>query len=564
MIVSAYCRVSTDSELQERSFQTQMDFFNVEIEKRGHKLFKVYGDEGETGTQLNNRKEFKQMLYDAGIDIVESYRTDARRNKYGNIDKRIKKKHLNYEESDRKPLFDEIWVKNTSRFARNTLSYSIILALRNKGVHVYFMEQDINTKNFNADFLLQLFQLFDSQDSRDKSSKVKTGLINRANLYNTISTTNRIYGYKYKKETNSLEIIEKEAEVIREIYKLYLDGYGIRRIINELEEKEYRTRQNKTFSISTIRRILQNEKYCGTNVRNKYTYGRVFSKMSYAHINPKSEWIITENHERIPPIIDKATFEKAQEILANNVFHQKQQGVYKGISEYAGLVYCQHCGAVYYSNVDSGRRFYNCSTKKKKGTKVCNNPNVSEAKIKEFLSNDEIASSLLFYIGEQRKLLKKLEEYLKRQYSVDKDAEVKNLKLILDELESKKDRYIELFSNGIIGMVEVNKKTTPLNVKIAEVKESIELTSKHNNDLDTDITEVQEALQYLANETNRITHEYMTNTGIFTEKNIAKEIEKIIVNEDGTLEAEYKIVARLSEQFSKYNKLLNSFKKKSA
>ena len=561
MKISAYCRVSTDSEQQEKSYDAQQTYFNREIVVKGNELYRVYGDEGETGTKLNNRKQFKQMLYDAGINIVESFRQDARRNKYGNIDMRIKKMHINYEESDRIPLFDEIWIKNTSRFARNTLSFQIIQILRNKGVHIYFIEQNINTKDLSADFLLKLFQVFDEQESRDKSSKVSFGQKERGKTKNTISTTNKIYGFKYIKDTNTLEIIEDEATVVRLIYQLYIDGYGIRRIINHLEEKKLYTRNNKLFCTSSIRKILNNEKYCGTNVRNKYSYGKVFNRLSYAHTNDKSEWVIEEDHDRIQPIIDKETFNEVQEKLVSNVHHLGQQGIYKGISEYAGLIFCGGCGAVYYSNVDKGRKYYNCSIKKQKGVKICNNPNVSETKIKEILSKEEVCSSLMWYMMQQRQMLKSLEVLLRNQYSLDNKDIVLELKLQLGELEIKKNKYVELYSDSIISKENLTQKVEPINIRIEELNYRIEITGKHNKDIDIDISEVLQAQTDLFEEQERINKEYMESTGIFADKDFTKEIDKIIVNEDGSLEIEYKIMTRLIKQFSKNNKLLCELKK---
>ena len=152
MIVSAYCRVSTDSSDQTNSYENQQSYFNREIEAKGHTLFKIYKDFGLTGTKLSNRPEFEEMLTDAGIDI-KVINTDAR-------DKRLLRQHTVYELSDRKPKFNEIWIKNTSRFARNTLSYTLITLLRQKHVNVYFIEQNINTSDLAQDLLYKLISVF--------------------------------------------------------------------------------------------------------------------------------------------------------------------------------------------------------------------------------------------------------------------------------------------------------------------------------------------------------------------------------------------------------------------
>ena len=108
MIISAYCRVSTDSQDQLNSLENQRSYFEREIEAKGHTLYKVYYDKGLTGTKLSNRPAFEQMLIDAGIDVKKVF--------LDKHDKRVKRAHTIYEVSNRTPLFDEIWIKNTSRF----------------------------------------------------------------------------------------------------------------------------------------------------------------------------------------------------------------------------------------------------------------------------------------------------------------------------------------------------------------------------------------------------------------------------------------------------------------
>lgn len=111
------------------SYENQLSYFNREIITSGHELYKIYPDKGLTGTKLANRPQFLAMLRDAGIDVKHIH-TDKR-------DGRAKRSHVVYEISDRAPMFDEIWLKNTSRFARNTLSYEIITLLRQKKVNLF-------------------------------------------------------------------------------------------------------------------------------------------------------------------------------------------------------------------------------------------------------------------------------------------------------------------------------------------------------------------------------------------------------------------------------------------
>ena len=135
--IAIYCRVSTDSENQLNSLSNQKKMFLDRIESDNDILYDVFADEGLTGTKLNNRKEFNRMLELAGLDVVETI--NEKRLPNGNLDRRAKRKTTNFVVSDREPLFDYIYVKNTSRFARNTLSYDIICKLRQKNVHIFFL-----------------------------------------------------------------------------------------------------------------------------------------------------------------------------------------------------------------------------------------------------------------------------------------------------------------------------------------------------------------------------------------------------------------------------------------
>lgn len=362
MEVCAYARVSTDKKDQINSFENQKSFFQREIEKSGHKLTKIYADEGLTGTKLYNKPQFNQMLYDAGLDIVEN-KVNGR-------------KHIYSQASDRKPLFNEIWIKNTSRFARLTLSYEIINQLRQKNVYIYFLEQNIHTKDISQDLLLKLMQVFDEQDSKDKSSKVHWGHQEGARK-GVIMTNGNIYGYNYIQSENRLEIISEEAKVIKKIFELYGSGLGIRRIINYLTQNNILTRKGKEFSKSSISRILDNEKYAGYSVRQKYDVGMVVVGKHYPKKKDKEEWII-QRSDKIPAIIGEKLFQKCQDIRGSKVSTISQKGINKGSTEYAGLLICGKCGKPYTSNVDKGRRFYNCSNKKMHGLKACDNKNISK------------------------------------------------------------------------------------------------------------------------------------------------------------------------------------------
>lgn len=514
-IVSGYARVSTNSKDQENSFNNQRSFFEREVKKNKCVLFDFYADKGLTGTQLNNRAEFERMLHDAGID-VKKIRTDPR-------DKRKKFIHTVYELSDRKPLFDEIWIKNTSRLARNTLVSEIINLLRQKQVYVYFVEQNINTRDLSQDLLLKLVQVFDENESKDKSAKVRTGIKEGA-LKGVVHTNGSLYGYKYIQHENRLVVIPKEAKIIRYIFELYASGLGGRRIINKLNEKHMVTRNGKPFGKTTIRNILSNEKYAGLNNPLKYDNGLVFQKRTYAKV--RQNYIVKES-DRIPAIVSKDLFYQCRTILNTHVNHESQVGIYKGFSKYSGLVYCKKCGAVYYSNVDRGRHFYNCKTKKAEGTIKCDAPNISEAAIDKYIKNMASKGLSLALLEQQEQALKIVLTIIKERMSMLKSGRMDQIRNIDEKIEENKavlSRYYDLYAIQTSGGEALKNRIKEIDSAIYKLQnKKIEL-SKDTNVIVNEIKEMFSLYSLIVDAHNGKTK--------YSERETIDMIDKIIIGRD--------------------------------
>lgn len=518
MKIGGYARVSTDKTDQLNSLENQKYYFNTEIQSKGHELVNIYFDEGMTGTKLNNRDGFIKMLYDAGIDIKEV--------NYDKYKRKSKTKYI-YITSEREPLFDEIWIKNTSRFARNTLSFEIIQALREKHVNIYFIEQSINTKEISQDFMLKLFQLFDEQDSKDKSIKVKTG-IKSGIKRGIIHTSGKLYGYNYIVLENRLEIVPEEAEIIKKIFELYSNNHGIRKILQYLSSNNIHTRKGKDFVNNTIRNILSNEKYAGLNNRGKYDTGIVLMKNSYPKV--KNEYDIQDTG-KIPPIIDKELFFKCRDILYSKINYINQKGLNKGISEYAGLIYCDKCGSLYYSNRDRDKRttgkdlhFYNCSLKKKKGKTACDNPNVPVNLIEEEISklcNGKYKDSYIIPI-------KAFSSFALSQYKEKMYLRINNeTKEIVDSknrtLDSKRqglNRLTDLYLNLEIEKEDYINRSNIFKNEIEVLENEIKSIGKSNDEIFEDIQKIEQAISNI--ESLEVKEKY-------TKEELLKEVVKIKV-----------------------------------
>ncbi|MGS2777466.1 recombinase family protein [Robertmurraya sp. GLU-23] len=481
--VCAYCRVSTDSKDQENSFENQKSYFKREINKNeNYKLYKIYADKGITGTSLSKREQFNQMLFDGGLNIIDVQGEPTFR-----IDK------------DRKPLFNRIIVKNTSRFARNVEAIQIIRKLRGNGVFIDFLDIDLTTEQEDFEFVLNLFLNFDQQDSIDKSKKVRFGQFEGAKKGNIFVNT-KLFGYQYNVDSKELEIIEKEAEIIKIIFGLYVNAnLGIRKIIDYLDENGFKTREGNSFAKSTIKKILSNEKYCGVLVRNKFDTGTIFNKKKTPKLRPEHEWIVHE--DRVPAIIDKELFQNAQKMRKSKA--GKQRGINHGNSEFAGLIKCTQCGASYTRNNDKGRVFYNCSTKKTKGTKDCDNVNVQEYSIEEIIFG--LANGGLFHVflsnkDVQIKQLKEIKERMKQ--SIDKDSvnEVLNKRDELERLEKQKSKLLDLYLEDTFDKKQLSNKSGEIDERIGKINFEIKELSKEQSEIFDDIEEVNQIILKIESE----------------------------------------------------------------
>lgn len=132
------------------------------------------------------------------------------------------------------------------------------------------------------------------------------------------------FGYTRNQNTNEIEINTKESEVIKIIFEMYKNDYGLYQIYFFLQSRGYKTRSNIDFKISTISHLLNNEAFIGNYVYNKNNIIIVDGKKKRVKV-PEEKWIKVENI--FPPIIDVDTFNKVKEIKAYWNFIIKGDGI---------------------------------------------------------------------------------------------------------------------------------------------------------------------------------------------------------------------------------------------
>lgn len=196
--VAAYCRVSTDSDEQASSYEAQIEHYTLFIQNNPEwVLAGIFADDGISGTNTKKRDEFNRMIEECKI---------------GNI--------------------DMIITKSISRFARNTIDcLKYIRQLKALNIAVFFEKENINTMDSKGEVLLTIMASLAQQESESLSQNVKLGIQFRYQQGIVQVNHNRFLGYT-KDENKNLVIVPEEAEIVKRIYREYLDGANGSVILN--------------------------------------------------------------------------------------------------------------------------------------------------------------------------------------------------------------------------------------------------------------------------------------------------------------------------------------------
>ena len=274
--VAAYCRTSTNQEEQNSSLENQIAYYTAFIQSNPMWRFvAVYADQA-SGLHTKNRPAYRKLLRDC-----------------------------------RKGKIDLILVKSLSRFGRDAReAISTIRKLKQMNVGIYIELGGIFTMK-TPDSVIDLYAAFAQAESQTRSESIKFGIQNRMRSGRTILNHRQFLGYT-KGPDGVLQIVPEEAEIVRKIFELYIQGNGVRKIKKYLESHGIKTVTGKTeWSTSTIDRMLSNEKYVGQVLMQK-TYTPDFLTGKQVKNTGQKEMYLVENaHE---PIIDKETFDKVQKM----------------------------------------------------------------------------------------------------------------------------------------------------------------------------------------------------------------------------------------------------------
>lgn len=307
--VCAYIRVSTGSKAQANSYAVQINYYTKKIEENPLWEFAgIYADEAQTGTRIKGRDEFQTM-----IEECEN----------GNI--------------------DLIITKSVTRFARNTVeSIQTIRKLKALSIGIYFEEENINTLTEASEVMITILSSIAQGESENISSNNKWATIKRFQD-GTFIVCEPAYGYE-KDDEGNLMINPKEAEVIRMIFKYYLNGLGtylIAEKLNELRVPVKRTAEK--WQDRVIQDILKNPVYEGDLLLQKTFTESTFPFTRKKNKGQVEKYLIEDNH---PPIITREEAQAVREILKYRLGINKAGGN-KCNNRYlfSSRIVCRECGS---------------------------------------------------------------------------------------------------------------------------------------------------------------------------------------------------------------------------
>lgn len=348
--VAAYCRVSTDLEEQESSYEAQVRHYTEYIKANpAWELAGIYADEGISGTDTKKREEFNRMM-DACMA--------------GEI--------------------DLIITKSISRFARNTIDcLRSIRQLKAQQIAVYFEKENINTLDAKGEVLITIMASLAQQESQSISQNVKMGIHYQYQQGKVRINHSCFLGYT-KDASGNLVIVPDEAEIVRRIFREFLAGKSTRKIALDLTRDGVPTATGRgKWYDSTIRSMLRNEKYMGDALLQKFYTVDFLTKKKARNLGELPQYYVENNHE---PIISREIYQQAQGELLRREHLYSASGMREVHScKYAlsGHMVCGICGSSYRrmrSKIPTQNTIWRCKMHLTKST-ACEGRSVPEKEV---------------------------------------------------------------------------------------------------------------------------------------------------------------------------------------
>ena len=435
--VAAYARVSTDSDEQLTSYEAQVDYYTKYIQENPAWAFvKVYTDEGISAVTTKHREGFNQMIRDAlggKIDLIVT--------------------------------------KSVSRFARNTVdSLTNVRKLKEKGVEVFFEKENIYTLDSKGELLITIMSSLAQEESRSISENVTWGQRKRFADGKVSIPYGQFLGYK-KGSDGLPEIIPEQAEIVRDIYRIFMAGKSTNAIAKHLTQNKISTPGGReTWQRATVESILTNEKYKGSALLQKQFTVDFLTKQIKDNEGEVPQYYVEDSH---PAIIKPEEWDAVQVEMARRKNSKKRHNC---TSPFSGKIICGDCGEIYGSKVWHSTDKYKHTiwqcNHKFEGKRKCATPHLYEETIK-----DLFVQAISIYLSDRESLIDDL-RYIKRSLS-DTD--------FIDADIEKSEQELEMLAGMVRNCIMQNASATvsedDYRRQYAELSERYEALKVQHNEL---------------------------------------------------------------------------------
>ena len=455
--VAIYGRVSTEHEAQLSALENQLQWYDDQV--RYHPNWTVcerYIDEGITGTQAKKRPAFLRMIEDA-----------------------------------KNGKFDLIVTREVCRFARNVVDTLVVTReLKGIGVEVFFIDDNIWTMDGDGELRLSLMATLAQEESRKTSERVKAGQkISRDN--GVLYGNGNILGYDRVGDTYIIN--EEQAETVRMIYDLYLQGYGSMKIAKILTERKRKTASGLVkWSVSNIMRAIRNATYTGTKCYNKSRSNNFLEQKRINNLDMSTYEYVEGD---FPAIASQEVWDKAQKIRESRMkpslvsstktTHSKRDS--KDI--WVNKLRCS-CGSSYRKNKwhtkkDGGVSYgYQCYNQLNNGNKkkreelgldtdgYCDSRMITDWKL------DFMAKALLEHLWTERKesvliAIDLIKRYYRDERTADGKSDVVALQSKLEKANSRLQNLIAMRADGEITKDEYQTMRSSVDAEIQALQKSL-------------------------------------------------------------------------------------------
>ncbi|MGG0755769.1 recombinase family protein [Brevibacillus laterosporus] len=422
--VAVYVRVSTEDQADEGfSIEGQLQMAREYCNRRNLDIVAVYKDEGISGKDLQGRHGMNHLLADCNRNI-----------------------------------FDCVLVWKISRLGRNHRDTLNILHVFDKSnIKIMSCTEDVDYNTPTGKMTLHLLGSIAEYERTVIVENVKMGMKTRAKkgLWNG----GNMLGYK--SENKKLVIVEEEAFIVREAFKLYVSGKGFKSIAHEFNRLGYKTKRGQAFSITSIRTIITNPAYAGLIRFNKQ---QDWNEKRRKGTNPEPIIVVGE-HE---PIISMETWNKAQELFM--LKSSKPTKTFDGHFPLTTLLRCPECGqglighkAKRSKKSNEYIRYYQCGNSHYKGSTVCRSNLIRAdyaeqyvfSKLEEIATNEHILKSLVDNVNSK---ISSIKEPIKNQCDITLDE--------IKKVNSNANRYLKFFENDTMDNVFVREQLNRLNEEL--------------------------------------------------------------------------------------------------